>query len=298
MLLTAVESRSVRWRCGTLPSARSAFCNPSLRLSKLSEKHTIGLPVRVRKNEVIDQVRKTLPLDGHAQLFHVREVRRSKPTRRMLLCKEHLPSRTLGCTPYLHPPLQRAHLPVLKATGVLPLQKLEHRLGLKPGVVFKQLLHIVPDLNERVWPGSSTHCHWHLAWQSASATILPRRLRVHSSLGRRNLLVFLCVYQRKQPPNLPVCDQSASASTHRNPLGLIVNVREFCSSPVEPYDCRPSDARGFWDLVRENRDDLKWCGSSPIYTFMRAVPQARGTLRRYEQWNIDEQSVVTFAGIS
>jgi predicted class III extradiol MEMO1 family dioxygenase len=59
-----------------------------------------------------------------------------------------------------------------------------------------------------------------------------------------------------------------------------------------------SDARGFWDLVRENHDDLKWCGSSPIYTFMKAVPQARGTLRRYEQWNIDEQSVVTFAGIS
>jgi hypothetical protein len=31
---------------------------------------------------------------------------------------------------------------------------------------------------------------------------------------------------------------------------------------------------------------------------MKAVPRARGTLRRYEQWNIDEQSVVTFAGIS
>ena len=42
MLLTAVESRSVRWRCGTLPSAHSAFCNPSLRLSKLSEKHTVA----------------------------------------------------------------------------------------------------------------------------------------------------------------------------------------------------------------------------------------------------------------
>ena len=24
-----------------------------------------------------------------------------------------------------------------------------------------------------------------------------------------------------------------------------------------------SDARGFWDLVREREDDLKWCGSSP-----------------------------------
>jgi AmmeMemoRadiSam system protein B len=60
-----------------------------------------------------------------------------------------------------------------------------------------------------------------------------------------------------------------------------------------------SDARGFWNLVGENRnDDLKWCGSSAIYSFMRAVPNARGTLRRYEQWNIDEKSVVSFAGIS
>ncbi|MGA3047618.1 MAG: AmmeMemoRadiSam system protein B [Terracidiphilus sp.] len=60
-----------------------------------------------------------------------------------------------------------------------------------------------------------------------------------------------------------------------------------------------SDARGFWSLVRENQDDdLKWCGSSAIYSFMKAVPQARGTLRHYEQWNIDEKSVVSFAGIS
>jgi AmmeMemoRadiSam system protein B len=59
-----------------------------------------------------------------------------------------------------------------------------------------------------------------------------------------------------------------------------------------------SDARGFWELVKENGDDLKWCGSSPIYTFMKAVPRARGKLLRYEQWNIDESSVVSFAGIS
>jgi len=58
------------------------------------------------------------------------------------------------------------------------------------------------------------------------------------------------------------------------------------------------DSRGFWDLVQQNQDDLKWCGSAPIYTFLRAVPQARGTLRRYEQWNIDEESVVSFAGIA
>jgi MEMO1 family protein len=59
-----------------------------------------------------------------------------------------------------------------------------------------------------------------------------------------------------------------------------------------------SDAKGFWELVKENRDDLKWCGTSPFYTFMKALPQARGTTQRYEQWNIDENSVVSFAGIS
>jgi MEMO1 family protein len=59
-----------------------------------------------------------------------------------------------------------------------------------------------------------------------------------------------------------------------------------------------SDARGFWNLIKEDQDDLKWCGSSPIYTFMKAVPQARGTLHHYQQWNIDEKSVVSFAGIS
>jgi AmmeMemoRadiSam system protein B len=57
------------------------------------------------------------------------------------------------------------------------------------------------------------------------------------------------------------------------------------------------DAPGFWDLVRENHDDLKWCGAAPIYTFLKAVPGARGHLLRYQQWNIDEHSVVSFAGM-
>lgn len=59
-----------------------------------------------------------------------------------------------------------------------------------------------------------------------------------------------------------------------------------------------SDSRGFWELVKENREDLKWCGSSPVYTFLKAVPQAHGSLHRYQQWNIDEQSAVSFAGMS
>jgi MEMO1 family protein len=58
------------------------------------------------------------------------------------------------------------------------------------------------------------------------------------------------------------------------------------------------DAGGFWDQVCRNRDDLKWCGSSPFYTFLKAVPGARGELLRYEQWNIDDKSVVSFAGMA
>jgi AmmeMemoRadiSam system protein B len=58
------------------------------------------------------------------------------------------------------------------------------------------------------------------------------------------------------------------------------------------------DAGGFWDLVRPNHDDLKWCGSSPFYTFLKTAPKARGELLRYEQWNIDERSVVSFAGMA
>jgi AmmeMemoRadiSam system protein B len=58
------------------------------------------------------------------------------------------------------------------------------------------------------------------------------------------------------------------------------------------------DAAGFWELVQENHDDLKWCGSSPIYTFLKTMPQARGTLKRYDQWNIDPKSVVSFAGMA
>jgi AmmeMemoRadiSam system protein B len=59
------------------------------------------------------------------------------------------------------------------------------------------------------------------------------------------------------------------------------------------------DAEGFWNLVGERGDDdLKWCGSSPLYTFLRAVPESRGRALAYEQWNIDEASVVSFGAVA
>lgn len=57
------------------------------------------------------------------------------------------------------------------------------------------------------------------------------------------------------------------------------------------------DHRSYWNLIQERNDDLKWCGSAPFYTFLKAIPQARGTLLHYHQWQIDPQSVVSFAAL-
>jgi AmmeMemoRadiSam system protein B len=78
--------------------------------------------------------------------------------------------------------------------------------------------------------------------------------------------------------------------------GAMVEVNERDRDRIARINA--SDADGFWDLVRQNRDDLKWCGSSPFYTFLKTAPGARGELLRYEQWNIDDNSVVSFAGMS
>ncbi len=57
------------------------------------------------------------------------------------------------------------------------------------------------------------------------------------------------------------------------------------------------ESEEFFELVRPGEDELKWCGFAPLYTFLQAVPQARGEVLRYDQWNIDEESVVSFAAL-
>ena len=58
-----------------------------------------------------------------------------------------------------------------------------------------------------------------------------------------------------------------------------------------------SEAEEFFDLVRPEADRLKWCGFAPLYTFMQVLPEARGHVLKYDQWNIDEESVVSFAAL-
>lgn len=78
--------------------------------------------------------------------------------------------------------------------------------------------------------------------------------------------------------------------------GEMIDVEEQDRLRIERLSL--GDAVGFWERVQERQDDLKWCGSAPLYTFLKAVPQARADLLRYQQWNIDEQSVVSFTALA
>jgi hypothetical protein len=97
-------------------------------------------------------------------------------------------------------------------------------------------------------------------------------------------------------------DMAHMGARYQDGFPAIANEREMAAVGVRDEQridrINAGDANGFWNLVQENRDDLKWCGSSPFYTFLKTAPDARGELLRYEQWNIDESSVVSFAGMA
>jgi AmmeMemoRadiSam system protein B len=77
--------------------------------------------------------------------------------------------------------------------------------------------------------------------------------------------------------------------------GQMLEVRELDAERLRCV-CE-GDGAGFFELVKPDHDRLKWCGFSPLYTFLQTVKSVRGNLLRYEQWNIDDQSVVSFAAL-
>ena len=79
--------------------------------------------------------------------------------------------------------------------------------------------------------------------------------------------------------------------------GRMLEVREQDERRLERIAA--GDAEGFYELVHPEGDALNWCGYAPIYTFLRAMHtrQVEGSVCSYEQWNIDEASVVTFAAL-
>ena len=86
-----------------------------------------------------------------------------------------------------------------------------------------------------------------------------------------------------------------------DPIRATANIGEMLA--IEQRDrqrieqINKGDLRGYWSLVQDGQDDLKWCGSAPLYTFLKVKNDARGELLDYHQWQIDSQSVVSFSAI-
>jgi MEMO1 family protein len=58
------------------------------------------------------------------------------------------------------------------------------------------------------------------------------------------------------------------------------------------------DAGPFWSRAAFRGDALNWCGTAPLYTFLRVAPRVRGEVLHYEQWQIDSDSVVSCASLA
>ena len=78
-------------------------------------------------------------------------------------------------------------------------------------------------------------------------------------------------------------------------LGEMVAIEQRDRARIDRINT--GDINGFWSLVQDAQDDLKWCGSSPLYTFLKIMPGVRGELLDYHQWQIDPQSVVSFSAL-
>jgi hypothetical protein len=96
-------------------------------------------------------------------------------------------------------------------------------------------------------------------------------------------------------------DMAHMGRRYGDPLRATANMGEMMA--IEQRDrarinkLEAGDINAYWDLVKEGHDDLKWCGSAPFYTFLKSMPDARGELLKYQHWQIDPQSVVTFGAM-
>jgi AmmeMemoRadiSam system protein B len=86
-------------------------------------------------------------------------------------------------------------------------------------------------------------------------------------------------------------DQNSHAANE----GKMLSVKDRDHERIRELES--GDARAYWDLIQQNQDDLKWCGSAPLYTFLKTVPGVSGELLHYHQWQIDPDSVVSFGAM-
>jgi hypothetical protein len=116
------------------------------------------LPVRVGQHEVIHHVVKALPLDGHREVVHVREVRRAQSARLMHLREEHLLGWSRQGTPSTHTALQGPQQFVAELPGMAFLQPGQQGQGLQAWRPFQFGLHLWPDRRQGIEPSPPGTC--------------------------------------------------------------------------------------------------------------------------------------------
>lgn len=96
-------------------------------------------------------------------------------------------------------------------------------------------------------------------------------------------------------------DMAHIGQRYGDPIRATANVGEMLAIEQRDRDriaqIQSGDLRAFWSRVQDGHDDLKWCGSSPLYTFLKVNPGLRGELLDYHQWQIDAGSVVSFGAL-
>jgi hypothetical protein len=155
------------------------------------------LPVRVGQHKVIDHVLERLPLDRHAQVNHVREVRGRQPARLMHLAEEHLLSRPRRGPPLLHLALQGSQLSVAELARIASLQLAEDSLGLQPRLLLQQGTNLGPDFGEWIDARPPVVRPGQLAGQLLQSPIFACCLVVHVTPRRRHAQALA---SRDQPP--------------------------------------------------------------------------------------------------
>ena len=81
----------------------------------------------------------------------------------------------------------------------------------------------------------------------------------------------------------------------RAKVGEMIAIEDRDRKRIEQIEA--GDLRAYWSMVQDGHDDLKWCGSAPLYTFLKTRPEVRGKLLHYHQWQIDPGSVVSFGAM-
>lgn len=96
-------------------------------------------------------------------------------------------------------------------------------------------------------------------------------------------------------------DMAHMGRRYGDPLRATANIGEMLAIEQRDreriHNIESGDLGSFWSLVQDGHDDLKWCGSSPLYTFLKIMPETRGKLLQYQQWQIDPHSVVSFGAL-